>query len=89
MGDTDKVVTIFQSTCPRFVACGAVVECQIGNVMNAFQLLEHVIRAYLAAFINRMKQFGFEPQDTHKSWSQVSGLRSQVQRTRNVITPDL
>ena len=74
----------------RLDAGRAVVESYIRDVMVALKFFQHVVGADLAALINGMKQFGFEPKN---SQIRVPGFECKVLRrivtSRNGQTRDV
>src|SRR6185503_6881907 len=74
-----QVVTILVCKLARRVIRHALVECQIGDVAPPLELLQHVVSANLSALIDRMKQFGFEPKDSHAhAWAGASSASRAV-----------
>jgi hypothetical protein len=65
MWDANEVVTIFDSALPGVSIGKAIIERQIGNVMLAPELLQHVIGADAPALVGWVQQFCFEPEDAH------------------------
>ena len=49
----------------RVVVRRTIIQCQIRDVVIALQFLKHVVGADLSALIDRMKQFSFEPKNSH------------------------
>ena len=70
MRDAHEFVAIFLGALARFAGSRAVVERQVGDVMLALELLEHLVGANLSALVHGMKQFGFEPEYAHSGSSQ-------------------
>lgn len=64
--NADELVTILRCVPAVFSTGRSIVEREVRDVVLALQFLQHVVSAYFPAFINRVKQFSFEPQDPHK-----------------------
>jgi hypothetical protein len=65
MLNCDCLVRVFVRSLKRVGVRRTVVERQIRDVVIFFQLLQHLIRADFSALINRVKQFGFQPEYSH------------------------
>ncbi len=65
MRDAYKLVTVLLSFFPRINARGSIIKRQVSDLMIPLQFLQHVVSANLPTLVNGMKQFGFEPEDTH------------------------
>jgi hypothetical protein len=65
VGYTNQIVTILCRAGARIRICRTIVKCDVGDVMVAPQLLEHLVSADLPAFIDGMKQFRFQPKNAH------------------------
>ena len=66
-----ELVAVIQGALTCLQVSRTIVKSHICDVMVALQLFQHVVSADLAALINRMEQFGFEPED---SQIEVPGL---------------
>ena len=59
-------MTVFRRVDAIVCASGSIIEREVGDVVLALQLLQHVVRADFPALVNGMKQLSFQPQDSHK-----------------------
>ena len=47
----------------RLCVSGSIVEREVGYVAVTLELFEHVVTANLSALVDRMKKFGFQPEN--------------------------